>query len=56
MIRNNLKNTLGSKQETCLSRKCEHEQSRVFLFFWECDLDKQMFGDKRDHRFMTLDY
>lgn len=33
MIRNNLKNTLGSKQETCLSRKCEHEQSRVFSFF-----------------------
>lgn len=33
MIRNNLKNTLESKQETRLSRKCEREQSGVFLFF-----------------------
>ena len=56
MIRNNLKNTLASKQETHLSRKCEHEQSGVFLFFWECNLDKQIFGDKRGNRFMTLDY
>lgn len=56
MIRNNLKNTLESKQETRLSRKCEREQSGVFLFFWEYHLNKQIFGDKCDHRFVTLDY